>query len=188
MAAKNVDARSSVFNTVVGDQFNISLLITVPMVRILIPPPSWMIHSINLFRCHMPQPTDTILQKLRPSQMDAYDRSDCLPGTRQHILDKVTHWVSTPSNSNILWIHGVAGSGKSTIATTVANFYREQECLFSSIVTYLNVAILASSSRTLAYQLGSLFNSPVGLAIATAINDTPNAYVHHLFLSSSRHS
>ncbi|KZP04287.1 WD40 repeat-like protein [Athelia psychrophila] len=58
---------------------------------------------------------------LDPAVMDATSRPLCLDGTRQDILhiliDDLT--AATPE-ANVIWLCGVAGSGKSTIATTVA--------------------------------------------------------------------
>lgn len=56
--------------------------------------------------------------------MDAFSRPECLPDTRAEILKFVTEWLMTPSpDQNALWLYGVAGSGKSTISTTVAQYF-----------------------------------------------------------------
>ncbi|KAH7919326.1 hypothetical protein BV22DRAFT_1075393 [Leucogyrophana mollusca] len=44
----------------------------------------------------------------------------CLPTTRQELLSDVMAWVADPSEKQAFWLHGVAGTGKSTIANTVA--------------------------------------------------------------------
>jgi adenylylsulfate kinase-like enzyme len=60
--------------------------------------------------------------------MDAFSRPECLPDTRQDILKFITDWLTTPSpNENILWLYAMAGFGKSTISTTVAEYFRELE-------------------------------------------------------------
>ena len=49
--------------------------------------------------------------------MDMYGRLECLPGTRTDLLKSITEWVTDPtSKHNVLWLHGVAGCGKSTLA------------------------------------------------------------------------
>ncbi|KAJ7235794.1 hypothetical protein C8J57DRAFT_1530491 [Mycena rebaudengoi] len=53
------------------------------------------------------------LKALNPLNMDASSRPECLSGTRQDV------------SANILWLHGVAGAGKSTISTTVSEYFRE---------------------------------------------------------------
>ncbi|KAK7005535.1 WD40 repeat-like protein [Favolaschia claudopus] len=51
---------------------------------------------------------------LRPSM-----RRECLPGTRGEIIEAVTQQLTTPSEARIVWLSGVAGSGKSTVATSL---------------------------------------------------------------------
>ncbi len=52
----------------------------------------------------------------------------CLPNTRVAILDRISQWVASSTSSNsdgqqktIFLLHGMAGTGKSTIANTVAS-------------------------------------------------------------------
>ncbi|KAG8948884.1 hypothetical protein FRC04_009222 [Tulasnella sp. 424] len=49
----------------------------------------------------------------------------CLPGTRVEILDRINKWIKNTSASaeRVLWIRGMAGHGKSTIASTVAHMW-----------------------------------------------------------------
>jgi polynucleotide 5'-kinase involved in rRNA processing len=66
------------------------------------------------------------LRKLHPVAMDSSGRTECLPNTRLDILNRITDWITNPHDGhNVLWIHGLAGSGKSTIATSVANLFRD---------------------------------------------------------------
>ncbi|KAJ7912473.1 hypothetical protein B0H13DRAFT_1462306, partial [Mycena leptocephala] len=49
-----------------------------------------------------------------------------LPGTCRQTLDDIAEWVTVkPYSPNFLWLSGVAGSGKSTISTTVSESFRE---------------------------------------------------------------
>ncbi|KIO28103.1 hypothetical protein M407DRAFT_51258, partial [Tulasnella calospora MUT 4182] len=49
----------------------------------------------------------------------------CIPGTRVHILEQIDHWVrGSAASERILWVCGMAGTGKSTIASTVAHAWR----------------------------------------------------------------
>jgi hypothetical protein len=62
--------------------------------------------------------------------MNAALRAKCLTGTRVDILNFIHEWLTTPSDSeNILSLYGVAGSGKSTISTTVSEYFRNLERL-----------------------------------------------------------
>jgi hypothetical protein len=50
-----------------------------------------------------------------------YDRiGKCLPGTSVSVLQEISTWVSDHDGSRILWLYGLAGTGKSTIAASVA--------------------------------------------------------------------
>ncbi|KAF9050943.1 hypothetical protein BDP27DRAFT_1515172 [Rhodocollybia butyracea] len=73
------------------------------------------------------------LNNLKPVDMNASLRPECLPGTRQEIQALIMNWLTTlPDNNNpgtILWLSGVAGAGKSTIATSVSQYFRELGCL-----------------------------------------------------------
>ena len=60
--------------------------------------------------------------------MDQYGCSECLPGTRVDVLNFITAWAANPTGGqNVLWLHGVAGSGKSTLSTTVASLFDETD-------------------------------------------------------------
>ena len=48
------------------------------------------------------------------------DRRGCLKGTRDTVLDDVESWSKDYNMSPIYWLNGLAGTGKSTIAQTIA--------------------------------------------------------------------
>ncbi|KZP15684.1 hypothetical protein FIBSPDRAFT_977365 [Athelia psychrophila] len=50
----------------------------------------------------------------------------CLPGTRRVVIDEIIQWALHPSKgdaSNVLWLYGVAGIGKTAVAATVAALF-----------------------------------------------------------------
>ena len=112
------------------------------------------------------------LKLLNPTQMDASSRSECLPGTRQDILKFITDWLTTPSeNQNVLWLHGLAGYGKSTISTTVAEYFRDLGRLGAFIFFDRNDPTHSDPNaviRTLAYRLGS-FDTRIKLAVCAVV-------------------
>ncbi|KAJ7107835.1 hypothetical protein C8R44DRAFT_986937 [Mycena epipterygia] len=116
------------------------------------------------------------LKKLNPVDMNATSRPFCLPGTRRKILDYITEWLSIPSNSgNVFWLSGVAGSGKSTISTTVSESFRGLERLGAFLFFDRNDRAHShpdSVIRTLAYQL-ALSNPHIASAISAAIQRDP---------------
>lgn len=109
--------------------------------------------------------------------MNEPSRPVCLPQTRNDLLSSVFSWAINPSsNQNILWLYGPAGSGKSTIATTVANIAREVGHLGAFV--FFNRRIAARNDptsviRTLAFQLGE-FDGRLGAAISNVIESTPS--------------
>jgi hypothetical protein len=109
--------------------------------------------------------------------MDASRRTSCLHDTRTDILKFVVDWVNdTRSEQKMLWIHGLAGSGKSTLSTTIANIFRDSGQLgaflfFDRDVTERNDPMTVI--KTIAHQLG-ISDPSIGAAIRTAIETSPN--------------
>jgi hypothetical protein len=58
--------------------------------------------------------------------------STCLPNTRSGLLNEIYNWVESDDKRCIFWLNGLAGTGKSTIARTVARRYFEQKRLGAS--------------------------------------------------------
>ncbi|KAF9886658.1 carbamoyl-phosphate synthase (glutamine-hydrolyzing) cpa2 [Aspergillus nanangensis] len=52
--------------------------------------------------------------------------TECLPGTRVELLREIYRWVEAPDSKCIFWLNGMAGTGKSTIARTVASCLKGQ--------------------------------------------------------------
>ena len=48
------------------------------------------------------------------------DRRGCLKGTREAVLEEIESWSKDSNLSPIYWLNGLAGTGKSTIAQTIA--------------------------------------------------------------------
>jgi hypothetical protein len=57
----------------------------------------------------------------------------CLPDTRVNLLQDVYKWADGQDERCIFWLRGLAGTGKSTIARTVARRYFDQKRLGASI-------------------------------------------------------
>jgi type II secretory pathway predicted ATPase ExeA len=55
----------------------------------------------------------------------------CLPGTRTELLSHITDWAKS-DDKFIFWLNGMAGTGKSTIARTVAQGFKERGLLGAS--------------------------------------------------------
>ncbi|KAF9784597.1 hypothetical protein BJ322DRAFT_1195506 [Thelephora terrestris] len=48
------------------------------------------------------------------------DRNGCLKGTRESVLNEIERWAGGLDTSPVFWLNGLAGTGKSAIAQTVA--------------------------------------------------------------------
>jgi hypothetical protein len=56
----------------------------------------------------------------------------CLPNTRTKLLDEITTWANSKDDKSIFWLSGMAGTGKSTIARTVARLFASRGQLGAS--------------------------------------------------------
>lgn len=66
---------------------------------------------------------------------NAYQRQHdptCLPGTRVDLLQEIYNWAGGQDEPCIFWLSGLAGTGKSTVALTVAAKYSEKGSLGAS--------------------------------------------------------
>jgi hypothetical protein len=92
---------------------------------------------------NMDRKTDHIDQKIdlaklpiaNEAMFDSYlnqHEEECLPQTRTEILHQVATWVEDPRAKSIFWLNGMAGTGKSTIARTVAKSFRQKGLLGAS--------------------------------------------------------
>ena len=64
-----------------------------------------------------------ILNNFRCAQATEYkhgNRKGCLRGTRRAVLDQIELWTRDFSQCPVYWLNGLAGTGKSTIAQTIA--------------------------------------------------------------------
>jgi hypothetical protein len=69
------------------------------------------------------------------ASFNAYQRQHdptCLPDTRVDLLRDIYSWADGQDERCLFWLNGLAGTGKSTIARTVARNYFEQKRLGAS--------------------------------------------------------
>ncbi|PVF92763.1 FabD/lysophospholipase-like protein [Serendipita vermifera] len=78
---------------------------------------------------------DAILAELKPKDLDwSSPHEECMEGTRQEILARIDEWVQNTNTSNILWIKGHPGVGKSAIASSISSQLHESRKLGSYFV------------------------------------------------------
>lgn len=110
---------------------------------------------------------DLLLGRLRLADGASFDsgrsqpESLCKADTRVEILQQLQEWSSSPQTP-ILWLSGMAGTGKSTIAQTMADKLHTQNKLAGSFFFSRGVGSLSKAANfvtTLAHQL-ACFSPP----------------------------
>jgi ABC-type dipeptide/oligopeptide/nickel transport system ATPase component len=116
--------------------------------------------------------------------MDPSRRTECLSGTRKGVLKFVVNWANdTRNEQRILWIRGLAGSGKSTLSTTIADIFRDSGQLGAFLFFDRDVIERSNPTaviKTLAHQLG-ISDRRIGAAIRTVIEENPNMLMSPLY-------
>ncbi|KAF5378993.1 hypothetical protein D9757_009090 [Collybiopsis confluens] len=74
-------------------------------------------------------------KKLNPIINPVKKQIYCAEGTRVQLLNDVCEWVLKP-NSYIAWIHGLAGSGKSAVAVSLAEKLRTMDSQVTLALTF----------------------------------------------------
>jgi hypothetical protein len=77
----------------------------------------------------------SLLPVAKNASFNSYDRQDestCLRGTRVDLLQEIYDWADGQDERCLFWLNGLAGTGKSTTARTVARTYFEKARLGAS--------------------------------------------------------
>ncbi|KAF5621110.1 uncharacterized protein FTJAE_11451 [Fusarium tjaetaba] len=130
---------------------------------------------------------NAVFDSRRTSKVEAV----CLPGTRRHILQTIQDWTNDPDSKMIFWLQGMAGTGKTSIALTVASSL-EARAPFTDPLKQPSRAFLGASFffaqgdatrnstaeffRTIAWCLADALPD-VGIRIAEAIKDNPGIHM-----------
>lgn len=78
---------------------------------------------------------DYLLDTLPTTPSAAFNSLDnqygptCLPNTRVELLRDITEWADGSGDRCIFWLNGIAGTGKSTVARTIARTYYDRRNL-----------------------------------------------------------
>lgn len=117
------------------------------------------------------------LQSLEPVRMDASRRKGCLENTRTEVLRFIVDWVNdSSSHENILWLHGLAGSGKSALSNTIADTFRSSNQLGAFLFFDRDVTERSDPAavvRTMAHQL-SASDQVYATWLGDTIKNNPN--------------
>ncbi|KAF2857121.1 hypothetical protein K470DRAFT_284600, partial [Piedraia hortae CBS 480.64] len=106
----------------------------------------------------------------------------CLVGTRVQIRQKILDWATTVNDQRVFWLSGKAGTGKSTIALTVADELAKQGYLVGSFFFKRGHGELGRACilfPTIARQMAD-FVPIISYEIAAASKDSPPVNVRPL--------
>ncbi|KAG8912888.1 hypothetical protein FRC02_005767, partial [Tulasnella sp. 418] len=144
--------------------------------------------GVSRIERHLIDPKDP-LNPLRPYVADAAFNSGsrtnvsrCFQDTRTELLQMISEWAGDPSGKPLFWLCGLAGTGKSTIAQTVAEQFSEKGQLGSSFFFSRDIANRSNPRlvfTTIAYQLAR-FNKSFFSVISDSVSghpDSPAAYL-----------
>jgi nucleoside phosphorylase len=119
--------------------------------------------DIGRFNCRHEPELLKLLPIVSEAAFNSYNKRHntfCLDGTRVGVLNEIDEWASGESEQCIFWLHGMAGTGKSTIARTVAYNYSELNRLGASFFFSRGGGDLGHAGKfftTIAWQLANAF-------------------------------
>lgn len=128
----------------------------------------------NYYPQHDPDPDPLKLGTAREAAFNAEGKDNdpyCLPGTRTQVLQQIRTWADGKDPNYIFWLSGWAGTGKSTIARTIAREYFDKRCFMASFFFVRgggDVSHAKKFVRTIASQLAqrnAVFKSLLVLAL-----------------------
>jgi hypothetical protein len=126
-----------------------------------------------------------LLDRLKPALSSLYDDAEaapsCLEDTRVDLLAHIEEWMADSSGKRVYWLTGVAGTGKTTIAQSVAIMAdaKAHRRLFGSFFFSRTGAVDRRSAAavipTLVYQL-ALKNGVFCSCLCEAIDSEPDIF------------
>ncbi|QRV96507.1 Vegetative incompatibility protein HET-E-1 [Ceratobasidium sp. AG-Ba] len=113
------------------------------------------------------------LKELEPVRLASYNPvRQCLDGTRGVVIESLTTWTQAHSERNrVAWVHGLAGLGKSAVATSVCKRLDGQQLLACSFFCRRDSPELRDPSRVLTTMVCELAQRwrEYGAAVSKAI-------------------
>ncbi|KAG8928311.1 hypothetical protein FRC02_007093, partial [Tulasnella sp. 418] len=103
--------------------------------------------------------------------------SRCFTGTRSDLLEEIFNWATDPNAKAIYWLCGRAGTGKSTIAQTVAEALHQRQILGATFFFSRDAAERSNALfvfPTLAYQLAR-FRDSFRSRIVASVSKNPDS-------------
>ncbi|KAJ1305719.1 hypothetical protein OPQ81_010453 [Rhizoctonia solani] len=142
--------------------------------------------TVNIWRTVDKQATESQLRNLNPSMSACYDsaeanvvqRRECTPRTREQVLLDLKAWKDKQDGENVCWINGMAGTGKTTIATTLCSMLNKSHELGASFFCSRSISACRNVNLilpTIAYQLAR-FSSPFRGELLQVLDRDPDVH------------
>ncbi|KAG8738853.1 hypothetical protein FRC10_006424, partial [Ceratobasidium sp. 414] len=124
------------------------------------------------------------LRELKPVDLASYDPArECIAGTRVDIINEIVAWVQrSDAGPSLAWVQGLAGLGKSSIATSVCRQLDEQHALASSFFCKRDNPELREPRRvltTIIYGLARRWEA-YGEAVVAVLREDPDLHSKHI--------
>ncbi|KAG8740895.1 hypothetical protein FRC10_003783 [Ceratobasidium sp. 414] len=128
---------------------------------------------------------NTRLESMRPAKDAHYDstmaavvrRRQCTPNTRQAVLEDLRAWKNDPNGAKVYWMNGMAGTGKTTIASTLCSELETTRQLAASFFCSRELPDCRDATRivpTISYQLAR-FSLAFQSALCETLGNDPDA-------------
>ena len=108
---------------------------------------------------------------MNPSDFAGDDRPECLENTRKETLNSIYQWADASGYPNVLLLIGAAGTGKSTIATTIAGRYQRRRQLGCHMFFLRERSHPGNVLQSIAYSLAA-YNQTIAESLVNQLKDT----------------
>ncbi|QRV82500.1 hypothetical protein RhiJN_10515 [Ceratobasidium sp. AG-Ba] len=123
------------------------------------------------------------LKELKPAQLASFNEAkQCLAGTRTEIIGRLEYWAESKEDPSLLWMHGLAGLGKSSIATSVSKRLHDRGLLAASFFCKRDSPELRDPRKvlvTIVYRLAQVWEG-YAKAVVKIIQEGINLDLEHL--------
>ncbi|KAG8724238.1 hypothetical protein FRC09_020676 [Ceratobasidium sp. 395] len=127
---------------------------------------------------------ERVYAKLKPTDLAGYNSDrQCIEGTRLDLIDQLVDWTQKSNvSSHLAWVHGPAGFGKSSIATSLCLRLNDRRILASSFFCKRDSPELRGPRQVLTTIACGLARrwEPYRNAVTAAVREDPELQSQHL--------
>jgi hypothetical protein len=128
----------------------------------------------------------SLLKRLKPVEEASYkEKHSCMEGTRTTVLNDIVAWATKPlngetdaGNSNIFWLYGMPGLGKTSVANSLCDRLRTSGNLGGSFICKHDNPSLREPEAVLPTLIAMLVRmwGPFRKLVAQVLHDEPQIY------------